>query len=346
MDTNQHESALAQVSKPAVSPISKLAAGGVVCMVLNFASGFTASAVILPFENQYVEPLYTPKAEVVWAATNSLPSSIRIFKVIPANYSTVALSNLTLLGGKADAKRGWMSFYQVMDEPQKLEGVPDKARAFELGTNLLTRLEIPLTELEREGQRLKAGYRPGWRGRFDKTTRTHVNEPCVMGVGFRRVLDGLLCYGQHVDMQFESQETLTHLEVKWHGLSPTGSHDAASPEQIIAWIKEGRTRAHPIETTGSRWIKTADIKRVVIRNIQVVYDAGPNHGLFDSPPRYLYPYAGLLAEIEFSPGDVETLGLSCPITKAAMCGLSRKPAEFNILPRDFNGTPRAPEGGE
>jgi hypothetical protein len=346
MNTYQHEFAIAQVSKPAVSPVSKSAACAVVCLALILASVVSGRAITLPFEGQYVEPFYTPKAEVVWAATNSLRLTVRVFKVAAANYSATAISNLTQLGGKADAKRGWMSFYQAMDEPRKLEGVPDKARAFELGTNLLARLEIPLTELETDGQSLKAGFRPGWRGRFDKATRQHVTEPCVMGVEFRRVLDGVLCYGQYVDMQFSSLETLTHLEVKWHGLSPVGSYDVASPEQIIAWIKEGRARAHPIETTGSRWIKTADINRVVIRNIQIVYDAGPNLGLSDSPPKYLYPCAGLLAEIEFSPGDVETLGLSCPITKAARCGLSRKTAEFNILPRDFNGSTRAPEGGE
>lgn len=346
MDTNQHESAVAQVSKPAESPVSKSAAWWIMCAALFLAGDWAARAVTLPFEKEYVEPFYTPNAEIVWVATNSRPSTVRIFKVVPANYSAVAISNLALLGGKADAKRGWMSLYLVMEEPQKLEGVPDKNRAYELGTNLLAKLEIPLTELETDGQRLKAGYRPGWRGRFDKATRQHINEPCVMGVEFRRVLDGVLCYGQYVNMQFKSQEMLTHLEVKWHGLSPEASHDVASAEQIIAWIKEGRSRAHPVETTGSRWIKTADIKRVVIRNIQIFYDAGSHLGLFESPPRYLYPYAGLLAEIEFASGDVETLGLSCPITKAAMCRPSRKAAEFNILPKDFNGTPRAQEGGQ
>lgn len=346
MNTNGHKSPVAQVAKPAVTPISKSVVCGVVCMVLILASAVLTRAVTLPFEKQYVEPFYTPDAEIVWAATNSLPPSVRVLKVVPANYSAAAISNLKLLGGKADAKRGWMSVYREMEEPQKLQDVPEMARAFELGTNLLARLEIPLTELETDGLRLKARYRPGWRGRFDKITRQHVSEPCLMGVEFRRVLDGLLCHGQYVDMQFKSQETLSHLEVKWHGLLPVASHAAASPEQIVAWIKEGRARAHPIETTGSRWIKTADIKRVVIRNIQIIYDAGSHLGLFDSPPRYLYPYAGLLAEIEFAPGDVETVGLSCPITKAALCRPSRKAVEFNILPKDFSGTPRAPEGSD
>jgi hypothetical protein len=239
-----------------------------------------------------------------------------------------------------------MSFYQAMDEPRKLEGVPDKARAFELGTNLLARLEIPLIELETAGQSLKAGFRPGWRGRFDKTTRQHISEPCVMGVEFRRVLDGVPCYGQYVDMQFKSLETLTHLDVKWHGLSPMASYTVASPEQIIAWIKEGRARAHPIETTGSRWIKTADIKQVLIRNIQIVYDAGSNLGLSDSPPRYLYPYAGIEAEIEFSPTDRETLGISCPIIKEALSSPSRKTSEFNILPKSFYENEARREGSQ
>lgn len=336
MDTSQHESA--------VAPISKSAGLLAACLVFSFAA--TSIAVTLPFEQEFVEPFYAPKAEIVWAATNQLPATVRIFKVVPANFSAAAISNLTALSGSANSKRGRMDLYKQTDARLPLERVPDKARAYELGTNLLASLEIPTTELLAESGRPKAGFYPGTRGHMDKVTRKMITEPCTMGVSFRRVLDGIECFGQQVRMRYESQELLTQLEVRWHGVRPDKTCSVATSDQIVSWIKEGRARAHPIETTGSRWIAVADIKKIIIRQVRVCYDADPNWENPEKFSNYLYPYAGIEVEVEFAPNDRETFGISCPIIKEALSSSNHKTSEFNILPKSFYENEARREGSQ
>ena len=38
--------------------------------------------------------LYKPEAPVVWAATNKLPESVKVYKVVPQSFSSTAISNL------------------------------------------------------------------------------------------------------------------------------------------------------------------------------------------------------------------------------------------------------------
>lgn len=303
--------------------------------VVQCLSALNAQAVTLPFEQNYVEPFYSPKFQVIWAATNQLPATAKIYKVVPANFSSSALSNLAALGGSANPKLGAMNLYKPTDGRLPLEKVPDKARAYELGIGLLAKLEIPTGELMSEGGKPVAGFSPGTRSHMDKATRKMITEPCTMGVHFRRALDCIECYGQQVRVQFESQETMTQLEVRWCGVQADKTCVVATPDQIISWIKEGRARAHPIETTGQRWIRVADIKKVTIRQVRLCYDAEPDVENLEKLPNYLYPYLGVEAEIEFSPTDRETLSISCPIIKEAVSSANRKTSEFNILPKSF-----------
>ena len=240
------------------------------------------------------------------------------------------------MGGTADLKRGWMNLYRTTDASLPLANVPDQARAYELGTNILAKLEIPADELMSEGGKLRAGYYAGTRGRMDKTTRQMITEPRSMGIEFRRVLDGVECFGQRVRIQFESQETMTQLEVRWHGLQPETTNRVATTDQIISWIKEGRARAHPVETTGQRWIKVADIKKATVRQARLCYDADPRSENPEKYPNRLYPYVALEVEIEFSPGDVESLGVSCPIIAETVSRPICETGEFNIYPSTLN----------
>ena len=186
-------------------------------------------AVTLPFERDG-EPFYLSKFEIVWVATNQLPRTVRIYKVVPASFSPSAIGYLRGIGGSVDPKRGALNFYKPTDASQPLENVPDKSRAYDLGTNVLQNLGVPPSELETEAGRPTAWFSPGTRGHFDKVTRKQVVEPCTMGITFRRTLDGLRCNGQEVHLRYEAQESLTQLEVRWHGLQATEDCAVASPE--------------------------------------------------------------------------------------------------------------------
>jgi len=103
-------------------------------------------AVTLPFERNS-EPFYAPKIKVEWAATNQLPKHLRIFKVGHANFSSTAISNISLMGGSADVKRGSMYLYKTIDYRTPLKNVADEVRAYEIGTSILAKLEIPFSDL-------------------------------------------------------------------------------------------------------------------------------------------------------------------------------------------------------
>jgi hypothetical protein len=318
----------------------------IITAVVQYLSSFCSQAVTLPFEQNDVEPFYSPELQVVWSATNKLPNTVKIFKVVPANFSASAVSNLTAMGGAVNHKLGWMNLYKPTDDRSPLENVPDKARAFELGMNLLAKLEIPIGELMSENGKVLAGYSPGTRTHMDKATHKAITEPCTMGVTFGRVLNGVVCFGQQVHIQFESQETVTQLEVRWNGVEANKTSVIATPDQIISWIKEGRARAHPVETTGQRWIRVADIKKVTIRQVNLCYDASPDWENTKKIPNYLYPYVAIQAEVEFSPDDHETVGISCPVIKEALSDAIRKSSEFNIFPSTLYEKLGRKKGGE
>lgn len=110
--------------------------------VVQSLIAFSSQALTLPFEKD-TEPFYSSKFQIVWAATNQLAAKVKIFKVVSANFSPTAISNLTAMGGSAVPRQGAMNLYNPVDAHLPLEKVPNRARAYELGTNLLAKLEIP-----------------------------------------------------------------------------------------------------------------------------------------------------------------------------------------------------------
>ena len=318
--------------------------GGILTFILHSLCGLFMQAATLPFERDG-EPFYSSKFEVVWAATNQLPKTVRIFRVVPSNFSRSAVSYLESIGGFVAPKQGAMNFYKPGDVGMLLTNVPDKTRAYELGTNVLAIFGVPFSELENDNGRVRARFSPGTRGRFDRITRQHITEPHTMGVSFRRTVDGLRCNDQQVRLQYESRESLTQLEVRWHGLQPTKECVVLSSDQIISWIKEGHARAHAVETTGSRWIKVADIRKVTIRDIVICYNAAPDWRNDDKLPEHLYPYANIQSEVEFSSDDRETVWFSTPVIKEALSRPIRKDSEFNIYPSSFHEKQTREKGG-
>lgn len=309
-------------------------------------------------------PFYSKKIEFVWAApTNQLPATLRVFKPVPTKFSGNVVSNLVTLSGFTDQDRtsktytgeklskdvlafrsrderssltiapgGFANLYSpdLTDFKKPLEKVPDQKRAYELGLSILKQLEIPADQLiAKEGQQLKAWFYPGTRGYFDKAKKEFVEEPNVMGIDFRRKVDGIYCFGQNIHIQFENREKITQLEVNWTELQPVKTWPIASSEQMISWIKEGRARVQSLEgPTGARWIKVADIKKVTIREVSLYYDAGDREGA----THFFYPYATLKAEAELGPGDKETFWLFCPVIQDGLSRIAKKSDGFSVYP--------------
>ena len=302
------------------------------------------------------EPFYSKRIEIVWnLRTNPLPDMIRLFEVQPASVSPSAVSNLLTVSGLStndltapaakppapllfrkgdswltiDPENGHLEYYTIERGRMWPTNVPDQVRATELATNLSARLEIPLSEfITGTSDQPRAWFYPGTMGRFDKEKREFIQAPCRLGVEFRRQLDGIPCLLEHLHMQFESQEKLTHLDVHWHELKPSPSFTIATTDQIAEWIREGRARVQSLEVAGpgGRRIQPADIRRISIEEIALHYTGATyykRHAFKEKSARCLYPYAVLTAEAEISPDDREVIFLFAPVTAQALTSISR-----------------------
>lgn len=321
------------------------------------------------------QPFYSKNLRVEWKlTTNSLPASVRVFKIVPGHFSQMTISNLMKLGSFSETNRVWTGYrgdklpsevlcfrndngrhsltiapaygtvnlYTPTFDTGLPAGVPDEARGFDLATSILKRLDLPTEQLIKTGGHLKAWFYPGEMTVYPKggepvTRRSH------MGVEFRRMLDGIPCTVEHVHIDFENQEKITQLEIQWHGIEPSKPYHVASTQQMALWIKEGRARVQSLEgPTGGRFLQPSDIKQITIVGITPYYTASSHYSdetHDDVQMSRMYPYAVLQADAEINPDDHETIWLFCPITIGALSSVSmtNTPYGFGIYPSNLYG---------
>jgi hypothetical protein len=164
-----------------------------------------------------------------------------------------------------------------------------------------------------------------------------------MGIDFRRKLDGIGIIRQNVHIQFENKERITQLEIRWPELQVVKTLPAASPEQIISWMKEGRARVQSLEgPTDARWIKVADIEKVTIQEVTLTYDAGDE----EAPSPYLIPYATLRAEAELHADDKETIWLFVPVINDSLSRIAKKSDGFSVYPSMLREKQKKQQAGQ
>jgi|ERR1017187_910403 hypothetical protein len=308
-------------------------------------------------------PFYSEKLQVEWkVATNSLPPTVAIFKVVPASFSPAVISNVVRMTSFTSSNRiqsfgpreefpPGSVFFQSQDErsslnivpfyggirfdarndPQTLhdrEEIPDEARAYELGTNILRQLELPPGEVQiRKDQQPRAVFLGG------TSSMT-----CVL---FGRRLDNIPCELNPGALRvgFGSHERVTLLELSWPGVKAEKRYPVATGGQIMAWIREGRARVQsldgPIE---ARVVGPPSIKRLAIKGIRLHYSSFilESEGGEEKPADRLYPYAVLDTEAEFGPGDIETFPLICPVVPEGLPPVSHESLGFSIYPSKHN----------
>lgn len=335
-----------------------------------------ALAARLPLEKLGMsEPFYSKNLNVVWSApTNHLPSTVRVFKVVPSKYSPVVISNLMALGEftERDRVKAFVPEYPLprsalgyLKEAEKrslsiapnlglvryrdekaeaaihprepVEGLPDDGESVRLALMILPRLGIDLSDLAAKADGVGPCFSigPGSRGYFDRAKGKYVKEETLRRVSFTRQLDGLPIVGggrQGIDVTFGNHGRISELVMNWRSVEHVGSYPCAGREQMIGWIREGRARVQSMETTGARWVKASDIKRLTITAISPQYFAGGSEERLDR----MHPYAMLKAEAEIGTDDKETIWLFCPVTAEGLNRPSRKSDGFCVYPGAFN----------
>jgi hypothetical protein len=318
-------------------------------------------------------PFYSPNLIVEWKlATNSLPATLRIFKIIDGSFSQTAISNLMRLGGFSETNRvrtdsrgdkipdnelcfrnfndrhflsiapanGTVDLYTPDFSTAMPEGVPDQTRGIDLATDILKQLDIPTDQLIKTNGHFKTWCYPGEMTMYPKGAEP-ITRRSSMGIEFRRMLDGIPCTVEDVHIDFERNEKITQLQIRWHGVKPSKPYPIASFDQMADWIKEGRARVNDLEgPIGGRFLQPAGIKKITVTGISLYYTGSSHFSARagdDVPMSRMYPYGVLQADAELSPDDHETIWLFCPITKGALSSVSRKSDEygFGIYPSNL-----------
>lgn len=272
--------------------------------------------------------------QITWAATNSFPHSLLVYKVLTESFSMLAVSNAMSLGqfemknlskgehpiikdknliyfyGTNEYGRrktlyiaptfGAMEYESEMDFKKIVENVPTSDEAISLGRNVLRKLGIDSSMLS---DKVKIGYddtstkidREG-----NKLGGTHVIR---RGVAFSRSIGGIAtsdsrCFLIH----FGSNGRIEDFSLTWRNFVPHESYSVLTINQIIDSIKAGKA-VIPEQFSDADSFNTAT-------NLTIV-KATPRYynGTKGSKVPFVYPYL----ELEVLTVDNNTAFLHCQI---------------------------------
>lgn len=199
------------------------------------------------------------------------------------------------------------------DMMRPVEGVPSDAKVEKLALGLLEKIGIPSSDFATKSPKnndLLAFGTSGTRGHFDQKKKKLVKEIDSRGIFFIRRVDGVNFAGIGVAggfyVQFASQGKVAHLKLVWRNLQPYQRYEIASPEQIIAWIKEGKAvMPYPLISPD---LNPSKISKLTIKDFSALYKGA----LADEPQEFTFPFAQLdcVASVEKTKVNLQ---LYCPI---------------------------------
>ncbi|MCI0748024.1 MAG: hypothetical protein L0Y58_21665 [Verrucomicrobia subdivision 3 bacterium] len=306
---------------------------------------------LFPGRNVFAEGLVLDGPEftatnisIVWnAPTNHWPTSLWVYKVVPQEFSSVAVSNLMAIGGFTMKDRshiegqrpdkrllyfanrertrhlgivpmlGW-AYYR--DEKardvgkERAKGVPSEAEALDLALKWLDKLRLSRDDLARRDDSSEFYVNRDVRERSwrDKTTGEHMKEVISRGVSFVRRVDGVDFTGIGSDagfyVSFGSEARVADLELVWRNLKRDRRRTAASPEEILERIKRGKARMVPMTAVD---LKNANSLTVDKAEPCYLGESG------DTPQEFVYPFAALECTIEFQDRPKTRVAIKCPI---------------------------------
>jgi hypothetical protein len=287
--------------------------------------------------------LQTTNIEIAWAVpTNNRPPALWVYKVIPQKFSDSCLSNLMTLGPFTSRDRmelsaadsdfdassivyakqsrfltiapanGWIKYRDNEAESlTRVEEVPNDHQVEELGLLLLSKMAINLSELVRKphSTNLLTFAEVRNRGRLEKAAGKTVEDISARGVYFLRKIDGIsiagIGSGGGFHVIFGSHGTIVAFELIWRNLQPYQHRKAATCDQILRFIREGKA-----VMTHRNIVAPHQIRNLSITEIAPFYMGASWMDRQD----FVYPFAQLEAVVEDLSGKQSPLQLYCPIT--------------------------------
>ena len=308
-------------------------------LILVQAAVLAATATESPFGGDYYKPFDGKDCEIIWnAATNQLPVSVKIWKVIPRTFSPSTVSNLLQIAGlklsqhKRVDQGGVFAGKDVrffgdrndthqlnlipsqgfivisrMDTraqiPKELpSAVPDPKTALRLTLDILKNIGIDRSELAtNSGGKIQAGYTQGEVLHKDKRTGQVVTNIDERQIFLKRQIEGIPVIGSTdgANVHFGNAGKVGYLSVVWRAIRQERECPVPAAVGFINRIKSGQVSI-PAWAGGN-------YKSLTITKVNFSY--WENSG--SEPQSYIYPFAILDAKTD-QHGDNSTVQLFVP----------------------------------
>lgn len=275
------------------------------------------------------------------------PKVVGIYHVVPTTFSPTVISNLMVLGSFTEKdKRDYgdvvifgkpystphlrISFVDGEieydgDRPHYSEtnlakDVPERKQLFHLTTNFLPELGISLSEIARQKNgKPQINYDASMSG-FPAGGTNGDFIFLERGISFSRDLNGGRFFsdgGCYID--FGEHGKIFNIALSWPSLKCDELYSAATPEQIIQRIRDGKAlQRHLISLEGTEtMLDWSTVKSLTVTNAEVLYYRGDSFVAREFAPQpilpsLVYPHAELSGTVDTGTAKVH-IEIVCPV---------------------------------
>ncbi|MGH7954016.1 MAG: hypothetical protein ACREFE_19145 [Limisphaerales bacterium] len=310
-----------------------------------WVAGFAQS---LPFPNKGAI-LQRTNLVVRWKASkHPWPKTLWTYQMVPNNFSPMAVSYLMAIGSFTEKDKivsdtngvffgnlygdpnlrisfteGEINYSRVSHGPitNLVTDMPGTNQIFQSTTNLLSKLGISLSELvkTKDGKPAINFFTHEFYTPPTNTTDSTITNVETVGTYFHRQIDGVKVWiGGEGQIDFNRDGQISGIMLMWRGVKHDKLYAAATPKQIIQWIREGKA-ALPKGILGGMGsmipIDWSTVKKVTIKKATAYYwgefflGEREHRPIFPSP---VIPYAVLQATIDTGTTNID-VQISCPI---------------------------------
>lgn len=270
-----------------------------------------------------------------WAATNELPRSLWVYKVVPQEFSMAVVSNVIALCDFqwnnlrkpidpdiedkklitfTDKKQRWTRYLEIAptlgwieynagpDPKTPTNGVPSQAEMETLARNVLFQLGI-----DRSLVCDKHNVFETVQGKLSRDGERLTTNVVARGITLTRRIDGIEPRNvASFRMIVEGNTRLTQLLLNWRHLLPHEPHLVSTPIEVMDSIKRGYTMLPP-QPADLSGIDMAE--KLTITDVMLRYFDGNSKKALD----FSYPFAALRVVASLEGGNTRTFYLQCPI---------------------------------
>jgi hypothetical protein len=295
-------------------------------------------------ENPFFHP--ATNAEIIWSAPASeLPKTLPTYQASPQNFSPTVISNAMFLAAfqmkdlvSPPHYQAVLAFHDRKDESwtRALTIIPEVGQIlYRVRTNSINSAGVPTDE---EVAKQTWNYLPQFQIDPSQLTEKPENRRiefcedgttnvCARGIFLTRKLDGIETREIGFGMDFSSGGQIKGFYLIWPKLEVLEKYRTASPDQIVAWIKEGKTFPTEDELKNQAKIKNLmTAKKMTITKIRPEYGKGKYGEMPTSESEKLVSPFGILEGVADLGNTNISFQFYCPIlsTNAFIIGAQPK----------------------